>query len=152
VTTPDYTKLAYEQLAGPVQADGYGHGWPQLGQDSNGDNLTPVDALALIKNMVADLEQRSVAPAPTVAPTPAPAPVPVPDTAPVAVNHNPFTQAPMAYLHTITTVLGGALSVGTWAVSSHIFSTPVVAGISSAVVALTGLLNFLVKEENGNNN
>lgn len=37
---PDYLTLVYEQLAGPIQADGYGHGWPQLG------NRTLVDAVA----------------------------------------------------------------------------------------------------------
>lgn len=42
VTQPDYSILAYEQLAGPRQADGYGHGWPQLG------NRSVVDALAAI--------------------------------------------------------------------------------------------------------
>lgn len=41
-STPDYLKLAYEQLAGPVQPDLYGHGWPQLG------GLTVVDAIAAI--------------------------------------------------------------------------------------------------------
>lgn len=39
-TPPDYLRLIYEQLAGPVGPDGYGHGWPQLG------NLTTVDFLA----------------------------------------------------------------------------------------------------------
>ncbi|OQZ93452.1 hypothetical protein BST11_02165 [Mycobacterium alsense] len=39
----DYQRLIYEQLAGPVGSDGYGHGWPQLG------NLTVVDYLAKYK-------------------------------------------------------------------------------------------------------
>lgn len=40
---PDYMRLIYDQLAGPVSSDGYGHGWPQLG------NLTVVDFLAKYK-------------------------------------------------------------------------------------------------------
>jgi hypothetical protein len=40
---PDYQRLIYEQLAGPVGSDGYGHGWTQLG------NLTIVDYLAKYK-------------------------------------------------------------------------------------------------------
>src|SRR5262245_60437966 len=47
VTEPDYATLGYEQLAGPRGADGYGHGWPQLGQNTAGQNLTVVDALAV---------------------------------------------------------------------------------------------------------
>jgi hypothetical protein len=39
----DYEQLEYEQLAGPVGGDGYGHGWPQLG------GLSVTDALASIK-------------------------------------------------------------------------------------------------------
>ena len=48
----DYTTLGYEQLAGPRGADGYGHGWPQLGQNAAGQDLTFVDALAVVKNLV----------------------------------------------------------------------------------------------------
>ena len=44
---PDYVQLSYEQTAGPVQADGYGHGWPQLG----GRSIT--DAVAHIKATLA---------------------------------------------------------------------------------------------------
>lgn len=44
---PDYTQLGYEQLAGPVQSDGYGHGWAQLGTDAQGNDLTVVDALSV---------------------------------------------------------------------------------------------------------
>lgn len=40
----DYSKLAYEQLAGPD-----GHGWPQLGQNEAGQDLTVVDFLAKYK-------------------------------------------------------------------------------------------------------
>jgi hypothetical protein len=43
---PDYLKLDYEQLAGPVTEDGYGHGWPQL------DGLTVTDAVASIKKVL----------------------------------------------------------------------------------------------------
>ncbi|HWS90994.1 MAG TPA: hypothetical protein VN306_00390 [Mycobacterium sp.] len=39
------------QLRGPN-----GAGWPQLGQNSQGQNLTPVDATAAIKN---DVENRA---------------------------------------------------------------------------------------------
>lgn len=35
------------QLRGPNQ-----HGWPQLGQNAHGDDLTMVDALAAVKNAV----------------------------------------------------------------------------------------------------
>lgn len=41
----------WDQLRGPD-----GQGWPQLGQNSSGQNLTPVDAIAAIKN---DLERSS---------------------------------------------------------------------------------------------
>ncbi len=37
----------WDQLRGPN-----GTGWPQLGQNSLGENLTPVDAIAAIKNDV----------------------------------------------------------------------------------------------------
>jgi len=43
---PDYTTLTYEQLAGTLTDDGYGHGWPQLG----GRSVT--DAVAHIKNVL----------------------------------------------------------------------------------------------------
>jgi hypothetical protein len=46
-TPLDYAKLDYEQNAGPVGEDGYGHGWPQLG----GRSIT--DAVAHIKNTLA---------------------------------------------------------------------------------------------------
>jgi predicted chitinase len=46
-TTPDYVKLEYEQEAGLVGEDGFGHGWAQLG----GRTLT--DAVAHIKNVLA---------------------------------------------------------------------------------------------------
>jgi hypothetical protein len=39
----------WDQLRGPN-----GQGWPQLGQNSQGQNLTPVDAIAAIKD---DLER-----------------------------------------------------------------------------------------------
>lgn len=45
-STIDYMKLDYEQLAGPVTEDGYGHGWPQL------DNLSVTDAVASIKKVL----------------------------------------------------------------------------------------------------
>lgn len=41
----------WDQLRGPN-----GQGWPQLGQNSSGQNLTPVDAIAAIKD---DLERSS---------------------------------------------------------------------------------------------
>jgi hypothetical protein len=40
----------WDQLRGPN-----GTGWWQLGQDSQGQNLTPVDAIAAIKNDVESL-------------------------------------------------------------------------------------------------
>lgn len=46
---PDYLRLVYEQLLGPVGTDGYGHGWPQLGTDASGANLTLVQFLAKYK-------------------------------------------------------------------------------------------------------
>jgi hypothetical protein len=46
---PDYLRLIYEQLAGPVGPDGYGHGWSQLGSGAGGANLTVVDFLAKYK-------------------------------------------------------------------------------------------------------
>ena len=45
-STPDYLKLDYEQLAGPVGNDGYGHGWPQL------DGLSVTDAVGSIKKVL----------------------------------------------------------------------------------------------------
>jgi len=47
-SVPDYTKLTYEQLAGAVGEDGYGHGWPQLG------GRTVTDAVAHIKNVLSE--------------------------------------------------------------------------------------------------
>ena len=44
--------LGYEQLCGPVGENGYGTGWPQLGQNAAGQNLYVVDALAAIRDMV----------------------------------------------------------------------------------------------------
>jgi hypothetical protein len=49
-STKDYAKLEYEQEAGIVGEDGYGHGWPQLG----GRTLT--DAIAHIKNVLSSSE------------------------------------------------------------------------------------------------
>jgi hypothetical protein len=46
---PDYQRLIYEQLAGPVGPDGYGHGWPGLGTDESDANLTVVGFLAKYK-------------------------------------------------------------------------------------------------------
>jgi hypothetical protein len=43
---PDYERLEYEQMAGPVTEDGYGHGWAQLG------GMSVTDALASIKNIL----------------------------------------------------------------------------------------------------
>lgn len=47
----------WEQLRGPG-----GRGWPQLGQDAQGRDLTPVDALAAIRIQLADLarEQQEI--------------------------------------------------------------------------------------------
>lgn len=50
--TPDYQKLTYEQLAGPVGADGYGTGWPQLGQNPDGTNRYLVDGVASLQASV----------------------------------------------------------------------------------------------------
>lgn len=44
----------WDQLRGPD-----GAGWPQLGQNSDGQNLTPVDAIAAIKKDVESLEPSS---------------------------------------------------------------------------------------------
>jgi hypothetical protein len=46
---PDYLRLIYEQLLGPVREDGYGHGWEKLGTNDQGQNLTLVDFLAKYK-------------------------------------------------------------------------------------------------------
>jgi hypothetical protein len=59
---PDYQRLIYEQLAGPVGSDGYGHGWPQLG------NLTIVDYLAKYKPALDALLAQAGGPAKTAAP------------------------------------------------------------------------------------
>lgn len=76
----------------------------------------------------------------------APAPVtPAPD--PVTPTRNPLKVAPMSYLHTITTLVGGASAVGAWVIAHDIFSTQVSGAISGGVLALTALFNFLVKEE-----
>jgi predicted chitinase len=49
---PEYDKLGYEQLCGPIGDNGYGTGWPQLGQNENGDDLYVVDALSDILHML----------------------------------------------------------------------------------------------------
>jgi len=66
------------------------------------------------------------------------------------VTRNPFKVVPMQYLHTLTTIVGGASAVGTWVLAHDFLSAPYAAAISGGVVALTGLFNFLVKEEKGN--
>jgi hypothetical protein len=58
----DYQRLIYEQLAGPVGSDGYGHGWPQLGA------LTIVDYLANYKPALDALLAKAPAPAKKAAP------------------------------------------------------------------------------------
>ena len=97
-------------------------------------SLAEVDATPTVPNI----------PTPTVVPTPAP-PAPV-----APVTHNPLKVAPMSYLHTITTIIGGATAVGTWVLAHDFLSTPYASALSGGVVALTGLFNFLVKEEKGN--
>lgn len=57
----DLQRLTYEQLAGPVGADGYGQGWPQLGTNGSGANLTVVDFLAKYKPVLDALLEQSVA-------------------------------------------------------------------------------------------
>ena len=47
----------WDQLLGPD-----GAGWPQLGQNRQGQNLTPVDAIAAIKNDVQNDVQKSAPP------------------------------------------------------------------------------------------
>ena len=47
-----YDILSYEQLCGPRDGGGYGTGWPQLGQNTQGQNLYVVDALGAIKKLV----------------------------------------------------------------------------------------------------
>jgi hypothetical protein len=47
----------WDQVRGPN-----GAGWPQLGQNSQGQNLTPVDAIAAIKNDVERLRPPNVNP------------------------------------------------------------------------------------------
>jgi len=49
---PEYTNLSYEQLCGPIGPDGYGTGWPQLGQNEAGQNLYVVDALSDILHLL----------------------------------------------------------------------------------------------------
>src|SRR5262249_7152755 len=58
----DYQRLIYEQLAGPVGSDGYGRGWPQLG------NLTVVDFFAKYKPALDGLLAQANGAAPSVAP------------------------------------------------------------------------------------
>lgn len=47
----DALQEVWRQLRGPS-----GNGWPQLGQDSQGRNLTPVDALAAIRQQLAQIQ------------------------------------------------------------------------------------------------
>jgi hypothetical protein len=51
-SAPDYERLGYEQLCGPIDATGYGTGWPQLGTNSAGQNLYTVDALGDILHLL----------------------------------------------------------------------------------------------------
>ena len=81
---------------------------------------------------------------------PAPAPVVPVDPAPVVPTRNPLKVAPMQYLHTLTSIVGGATAVGTWVIAHDILSEPMATALSGLVVGLTGLFNFLVKEEKGN--
>ena len=65
---PDYLRLIYEQLAGPVGPDGYGHGWPQLGTNASGANVTLVDFLAKYKPALDALLAQAAGPAKEAAP------------------------------------------------------------------------------------
>lgn len=70
--TPDYAKLAYEQLGGLIDpATGLATGWPQLGKNGQGQNLTVVDALAGLIVRVHNLEAALAAQTPLPAPKPA---------------------------------------------------------------------------------
>lgn len=57
MSTEQMIREIWEQLRGPG-----GRGWPQLGQDAQGRDLTPVDALAAIRIQLADLarEQQEI--------------------------------------------------------------------------------------------
>jgi len=85
---PDYQILTYEQLAGPRQMDGYGAGWPQLG------NRSVVDALAVIGKA---LNLPGFAPPEDTPPTEEPQPSTAansPRTATAGIDAAPPTNAP----------------------------------------------------------
>lgn len=49
----DALQDVWTQLRGPG-----GKGWPQLGVNDKGQNLTPVDALAAIRHQLAEIERK----------------------------------------------------------------------------------------------
>jgi hypothetical protein len=53
LTTDDFLRLIYEELCGPIDpTTGYGGGWPQLGQNKEGNNFSLVDAVARLQTTV----------------------------------------------------------------------------------------------------
>jgi hypothetical protein len=52
LTDSDYIRLMYEQLCGPIGTTGYGTGWPQNGQDKDGNNLFMNDTIVKILGLV----------------------------------------------------------------------------------------------------
>lgn len=143
--------------------------WPQLAGDPEalatlaqkiaaGQPLTLVDGLAahifglLPQSTVTPAIEPVPAPAPAVDPVPAvdpaPAPTPTPVPAPAPVSTGTISVRVTTAIHAAISVVGGGLALGSYLIDHHIFSGAVAAGISSAVVAGTSLLNFLVKEEN----
>lgn len=131
-----------------------------LGATATIDTSANPDRLADVELATAVLKSLTNVPAPSPAPTPAPVtptpapvvPTPVPVT-PVPVT--PVTPAagitikPSQIMQGAITLIGGGLSVGTWALHSfgHVMSPGITAAISSALVGGTALLNLLIKYE-----
>ena len=95
----------------------------------------------------------SPAPAPLPAPVPVPVPVPVPAPLPVPATPGVVTvnkQSVIEGFHSVVTILSGGLAAGTWALSafSHDLSPTWATVISSGLVSLGSLVNFLTKEDN----
>jgi hypothetical protein len=58
LSSDDLLRLIYEQLCGPIDpTTGHGGGWPQLGQDGQGNNPYLVDAVASLVKTVDELKK-----------------------------------------------------------------------------------------------
>ena len=90
---------------------------------------------------------------PTPAPTPGPSPSPTPAPGPLTPTPAPtptgnITVKTTTVVHSVITLLGGGLAIGTWVLHSFggVMTPGITTAVSTAVALGTALLDFLVKE------